>query len=96
MSVGELTKAILRIWDRPNHPIEVQGSPLHEAQILRLDIAKALSRLSWRPRLGVHEALVWTARWYKEYYQKPQNARAATQDQICSFASSMDLPRGEG
>jgi CDP-glucose 4,6-dehydratase len=96
VTVGNLTKMILEIWGRPNHTIEVQNSPFHEAQILRLDIAKALSRLSWRPRLGAHEALIWTTNWYKEYYQQPLNARAATKDQIRRFASLMDLPQCQG
>jgi CDP-glucose 4,6-dehydratase len=60
-----------------------------------LELSKALSRLSWRPRLGVQEALVWTGRWYKAYYDDPQLARAVTEEQIRTFAAMMDAGRGD-
>jgi CDP-glucose 4,6-dehydratase len=94
VTVGELTTAMLKTWGRPEHPVSVQASALHETQILRLDIAKALSRLSWTPRLGVQEALVWTGRWYKAYYDDPQHARAVTEEQIRTFAAMRDAWRG--
>jgi CDP-glucose 4,6-dehydratase len=94
VTVGELTRAMLQVWGKPEHPVMVQGAPLHETQILRLDIAKALSRLSWRPRLGVQQALVWTARWYKAYYDDPQHAPAVTEEQIRTFATMKDPGRG--
>ncbi len=95
VSVGELTATTLRILGHPDYPTEVQNSSLHEAQVLRLDIAKALARLSWHPRLGVYEALVWTARWYKEYYQNPPAAGAVTLEQIHAFTKLLDLQQGE-
>ncbi len=96
VTVKELTKSILEIWERPRHPCKIEPSSLHEAGVLRLDIAKACSLMSWRPRLGVREALVWTVRWYKDYYQNPANAAATTRNQIHSFAKLMDLPRCAG
>jgi CDP-glucose 4,6-dehydratase len=90
VTVGELMSGLLKIWSRPEHPVQIQASPLHETQILRLDIAKALSRLAWTPRLGVQEALVWTGRWYKAYYDDPQNAPALTEEQIRTFAAMRD------
>src|SRR5829696_8289161 len=33
-------KAAFDIWGRPEHLVKIAGSPLHETQILRLDIAK--------------------------------------------------------
>lgn len=38
---------------------------VHEAQLLRLDISKAL-RLGWKPLLDSKETIQWTASWYKE------------------------------
>jgi CDP-glucose 4,6-dehydratase len=90
LTVGELAKMFLDNYGRPGHPTIVQTSSLHEAQTLRLDIAKALSRLSWRPRLGVRKALAWTAHWYKAYDQQPLNARNITEDQLRSFAGLMN------
>lgn len=90
VTVGELTSGLLKIWGRPEYPVQIRPSPLHETQILRLDIAKALSRLAWTPRLGVQEALVWTGRWYKAYYDDAQNAPALTEEQIRTFAAMRD------
>lgn len=89
VTVSELTDLILAIWGRPDHIRKVQGSPLHETQLLRLDIAKTLSLLSWRPCLGVKNALTWTANWYKAFYDDPSKALAITRDQICAFADLM-------
>jgi CDP-glucose 4,6-dehydratase len=94
VTVSELTDLVLAIWGRPDHVRRIQESPLHETQILRLDIAKALSLLSWRPRLGVKDALTWTANWYKAYYNEPSKALAITRDQICAFANLMISERG--
>lgn len=95
MTVGEITAEFLKIWGRPDHPVTVESSGVHETQVLRLDIAKALSRLSWRPRLGVHEALVWTARWYKAYYEDPKRGAEVTQEQIRKFVGIMTSGRGK-
>jgi CDP-glucose 4,6-dehydratase len=85
VTVDALTHAVLKIWGCAGHPIEVQGTTLHEARILRLDIAKALSRLAWRPRFDVHQALAWAARWYRGYYENPLKAYELTCDQIRQY-----------
>lgn len=90
LNVRELTELILEKWGCPNHPVEVVASPLRETQVLRLDIAKSLSLLPWRPRLSGHEAATWTAAWYKQYYETPQDAPGMTRNQIHSFADLMD------
>jgi CDP-glucose 4,6-dehydratase len=94
VTVGALTEMVLDVWGCPAHPVQVQSSSLHEAKILRLDIAKATSRLSWRPRLGIDEALRWTARWYKGFYEDQSQARKLVVDQIGAFTKLMGLPRG--
>jgi CDP-glucose 4,6-dehydratase len=60
-----LAKQFLATMGKPEHPIEIQGEPLKETQLLRLDISKALSRLDWRPRLTTRETLEWSAEWYR-------------------------------
>jgi CDP-glucose 4,6-dehydratase len=83
--VEDLVRAVLDQWGCPNHPVEVEPSPLHEAQLLRLDISKALARLSWRPRLGIAETLAWTASWYRAFYDEPSAAWDNTLRQIGQF-----------
>jgi CDP-glucose 4,6-dehydratase len=88
IAVSELTRAMLNAWRRPSHPIEVRGSPLRESQVLRLDISKSISRLDWRPRLDIAEALEMTARWYIAYYDNKRNAQMLTLEQIRKFTAS--------
>jgi CDP-glucose 4,6-dehydratase len=90
LTVSDLTKLVLEAWGRADHPVSVQSSPLREAQTLQLDVAKALTRLSWRPRLSMREALQWTAQWYKGYYSKPGDACVLTKNQIQDFQNLMD------
>jgi len=47
--------------------IGVEPSALHEAQALRLDCAKARSRLGWRPRLPLSEGLRLTLEWHRSH-----------------------------
>jgi CDP-glucose 4,6-dehydratase len=85
--VRRLTDAILQTWGRPDHPVHVETSSLHEAQTLRLDISKSVSRLFWKPRLGIDQTLAWTAEWYRTFYEDPAAARRLTSDQIAAFGA---------
>lgn len=85
LTVGELVSRALAIWQRPDHPVIIEGSALHEAQLLRLDSSKSQQRLVWRPRLGVDAALNWTIDWYRGYYADPGAARQLTLAQIDAF-----------
>jgi len=41
---------------------------LIEARYLKLDIAKSISKLGWKPVYDVDEAIQKTVEWYKKYY----------------------------
>jgi len=77
---GELT----RLWgDGSRWEIDGQQYP-HEAHYLKLSHAKALSRLDWRPRLHLADALEWTVRWHRAYLRK-DNLRRACELQIGDY-----------
>jgi CDP-glucose 4,6-dehydratase len=57
----------------------------HEARYLKLDCSAAKAELAWRPTLSLGQALDWTVRWYKAYYEDPARARAVTEAQIDEF-----------
>lgn len=40
---------------------------LHEAQLLALDITKAMTKLQWKPTLDIHQTLKFTNEWYMNY-----------------------------
>lgn len=58
------------------------GAP-REAHLLRLDIAKARSRLGWSPRWSLEQALAATVDWYRERHGG--DARGLTERQIDAY-----------
>jgi len=56
----------------------------HEEKILRLDCAKAISKLGWSPKMSLENALRWTSDWYKHYKNK-EDMRKYTEKQIEQF-----------
>jgi CDP-glucose 4,6-dehydratase len=59
----------------------------HEAGFLRLDIAKARTRMGWSPRWGIDEAVRCTAEWYRAHHSGagPGPMRALTERQIHDY-----------
>ncbi len=87
ITVESLVRTTLNIWGRPDSQIHNESSALHEAQLLRLDISKALARLAWRPRLTIEQTLQWTAEWYQRFYANTVDPWAMTYRQIENFAN---------
>ena len=67
------------------------GARPHEAMLLRVDAAKARTRLKWRPRLRVGEALDWTVAWAR-VVDGGASALSATLGQIEAY-EAMDAQR---
>lgn len=64
VSVGELVERLARRWgDRARWQIEPTAQP-HEAGLLALDSTKARTRLGWRPRWTLEQALEHTLDWH--------------------------------
>lgn len=75
---------LTRLWGDGAH-WEVDGEQYpHEAHYLKLSHAKALSRLDWRPRLRLADALEWTVRWQRAYLRK-DDLRQACEAQISDY-----------
>ncbi|MBA4015783.1 MAG: CDP-glucose 4,6-dehydratase [Pirellula sp.] len=74
MSVGALAAKFAEAWgggstiDASNRDAPV------ETKTLRVNIDKALSELPWRPVWNVEEAVRRTARWYRRFYDSPQES----------------------
>jgi CDP-glucose 4,6-dehydratase len=62
----------------------------HEAQFLRLNCDKARSRLGWRPRMNIEQALAWTVQWYKAF-QQGDDVRMLTETQITKYETGKGL-----
>jgi CDP-glucose 4,6-dehydratase len=79
VSVGELVDLFISAWGSGSwNDISTPGQ-VHEAQLLRLGIDKAVTRLGWRPRWPVRETVRRTALWYRAFYERgPAQAGDAT------------------
>jgi CDP-glucose 4,6-dehydratase len=65
--VGEIVAKLCSLWGESAHwEIDHRTQP-HEAQMLRLDIAKSRQRLRWQPKWSLDEALRNTVSWQKAF-----------------------------
>jgi CDP-glucose 4,6-dehydratase len=60
-------------------------SSKHEANLLKLDINKAVALLGWKPLFTFKETLELTFSWYKEYYENKGDMVSFTNKQIQDF-----------
>ncbi len=72
VDVRTLTSMILQEWGAGTFEVESENGStgLHEANYLKLDIAKAMTLLGWRPIYGISDVVKKTVEWYKEYYSE--------------------------
>ena len=62
----------------------LSSDDLHEENYLGLDCSKAQSRLNYKPRLSLEQAIKLTTDWYKAYEQN-KDVRVVTETQIEEF-----------
>ncbi len=62
--------------DNGPHPVE--------AKLLALDITKAKTKLGWKPKLNLKDAVGWTGKWYKEFVGGG-DVKAITEKQIREY-----------
>ena len=74
-------------WSKVCWELE-DNSTLHEAQLLKLNIDKALMDLSWSPTLDFEMTVKMTAEWYKTFYDSgPGNMREFSESQIDQYTT---------
>jgi CDP-glucose 4,6-dehydratase len=64
-TVGQVAERLVALWGEDARWARDPAGWPHEAMLLRVDAAKARSRLGWRPRLSAAEALKWSIDWYR-------------------------------
>lgn len=83
-SVSRLVERLVTLWgDGPGWERD-DGDHPHEAQCLKLDCAKARTRLGWAPRWSLDRGLRATIDWYRAY-ASGADMRAMTLAQIAQF-----------
>lgn len=83
-SVGDLVRSTLDILGKGTMVLEPDHIR-HETHVLKLDVSKAKERLGWAPQMDLNETLAMTCSWYRNYYEKTENAVEFTDQQIMSF-----------
>ncbi len=86
MTVREIVDIFLHEWGKGSWEDVSDPRQLHEANILRLNIDKALLHLGWKPGWDIHEILKQTIQWYKCYYRDPKSITRYNLEQISDFA----------
>ncbi len=89
LPVHEIVDLFIQHWGEGQWTDDSQGTHMHEAGILRLNIDKALWKLDWKPCWSVREAVQYTAQWFKEYLADPTQAEALCIRQIDEFENTM-------
>ena len=69
LTVKKLIEKSLSILEKGSYIIKKDKNK-HEADLLRLDISKAKSVLSWQPVYDIDTTLQFTFDWYKSFYNK--------------------------
>ena len=86
MTVWEVASAIVSAFGRGSlKDVSTTEAP-HEANLLLLDITKAVTRLGWRPRLDAAGCAALTADWYSRY--AGENVYDLCVEEIDSFLSA--------
>jgi len=67
LTVGNLLERMAALWGPGAEWRSQDGQHPHEAGLLRLDSTKARTRLGWRPRFGIDEALAKTVAWHQAW-----------------------------
>ncbi|MDH3386490.1 MAG: GDP-mannose 4,6-dehydratase [Gammaproteobacteria bacterium] len=70
LNVLELTQRILQIMGRSDLEPVILNQASNEIQAQYLSAEKARSRLGWKPRFGLDDAIAETAEWYRNYLGK--------------------------
>ena len=70
ITVRDLVNGIIEAWGSGawQDLSESQSGASHEAGLLKLDCAKTMSLLGWKPALSISECIYTTISWYHNYY----------------------------
>ena len=84
LSVQEILTMARQHWEKISYAEIASGNNLYEAKSLSLNSDKANKVLNWRPVWSTNEAVGYTIRWYKNYYN---NGLINTKEDLESYIS---------
>ena len=83
-TVSWIADGFARRWGDAQWSAEDPAEHPHEAHHLRLDCAKAKSKLHWKLAMDLETALGWIVEWYRCYYAG-EDIRALSEHQLEQF-----------
>ena len=86
--VGEIMDYLVQYWRNPATWVVDETEQPHEAQLLKLDISKALSRLAWEPKWNLTEALDNVIQWHQAWMDG-SNMQRVTLKQISDYEKKL-------
>jgi len=84
LTVRQMAQMAIEIWNNGNLVFPQLKEQPHEANLLKLDINKALS-LGWKPRWNAKQALQASLLWYKAYYEGKEDMIALSEKQLQEY-----------
>lgn len=87
VSVQVIVERLAEIWGDGAHWVTDGADHPHEAGLLGLNASKAHTRLGWRPRWSVEDALVATVQWQRAY-QAGESCRETSLGQIAEYEAA--------
>lgn len=86
--VSYLVEQLCKKWvGKANFSIEQNNNAFHEAQLLKLDCSKALTKLGWKPRWNIDIAIDKIIEWSKSYELR-ENIKEICFKQIKEYSES--------
>lgn len=85
LTVKDLVNISIENWGKGEYIEHYLENAPHEANLLQLDITKAMSELKWFPKLNSAAAIKWTIEWYSQFQTNPQIIKEYTISQIIKY-----------
>jgi CDP-glucose 4,6-dehydratase len=82
--VSWIADRVVRMWGSAARWEKVEGDALQEVNFLKVDSAKARSRLGWSHTLRLDAAIDWTLNWYRQFLSG-QSALTLSEGQIDQY-----------
>ncbi|MFN8294926.1 MAG: CDP-glucose 4,6-dehydratase [Chitinophagales bacterium] len=73
LTVKEIVESAIKIWGAGQWEDTHNINQPHEANLLQLDITRAINELQWSPKLSAQDAVNWTVDWYKQPKEEQLN-----------------------
>ncbi|MCC7300145.1 MAG: CDP-glucose 4,6-dehydratase [Verrucomicrobia bacterium] len=88
LSVRDVVESIKRYWSRIDYRLAQTAEAPHEANLLKLDCAKAREQLNWHPVWGSEKTFEKTVGWYREFYE---SGTLATESDLTEYTKQVDF-----